>query len=80
MAGEAGLPVELHFLDVPASDRWRRIEARNAEKQETYQLPFDVTREMFDFVESIWEPPADAELATLDGVVVSAGREGADPS
>jgi predicted kinase len=75
LAREAGLPVELHVLDVPASERWRRVEARNAAKGQTYQLPFAVTREMFDFVESIWEPPTDAELATLNGVVVSAAND-----
>jgi len=74
LASEAGLAVELHFLDVPASERWRRTEARNVGKPETYQLPFDVTREMFDFVESIWESPTDAELAALNGIVV-AGTE-----
>jgi predicted kinase len=71
LAREAGFSVELHFLDVPASERWRRVEARNAEKAANYQLPFDVTREMFDFVESIWESPTDAEVAALNGIVVS---------
>lgn len=71
LATEAGFSVELHVLDVPAGERWRRIEARNAERAETNQLPFDVTREMFDFVESIWELPTDAELAALNGTVIS---------
>src|SRR5271170_6864304 len=71
LARNEGFPVELHFLDVPASERWRRVEARNLQKAETYQLPFDVTRELFDFVESIWELPTDAEMAALNGVVVS---------
>jgi predicted kinase len=71
LAIEAGFSVELHFLDVPASERWRRIQARNADKPDTYQLPFDVTREMFDFVESIWNSPTDAEMASLNGIVVS---------
>jgi predicted kinase len=71
LARGAGLSVELHFLDAPAGERWRRIQARNAEKAETYQLPFDVTREMFDFVESIFESPTDAEMASLSGIVVS---------
>jgi predicted kinase len=71
LAGRAGLRVELHLLDVPASERWRRIQARNRVKAQTHQLPFEVTREMFDFVESIWEPPTDAEIASLNGVVVS---------
>jgi predicted kinase len=56
LAKAAGLSVELHFLDVPADERWRRVEARNAEKTGTHRLPFDVTREMFDFVESMGAP------------------------
>jgi predicted kinase len=69
-AREAGLAVRLHFLDVPADERWRRVEARNAKKGETHQLGFAVTREMFDFVESLWEPPGPGEMAALDGVHV----------
>jgi predicted kinase len=70
LARGAGFSVELHFLDVPAAERWRRIEERNTAKAETYQLPFDVTREMFDFVESIWEPPTNEEIVALDGTVI----------
>jgi len=44
------------------------VEARNAQKGETYQLGFDVTREMFDFVEGLWEPPTDAEMLAYNGV------------
>jgi predicted kinase len=68
LAGDAGLTVQLHFIDVAATERWRRVRARNAEQGETYQLGFDVTREMFDFVESLWEPPTDAEMLAYDGV------------
>ncbi len=61
LAQDAGLPVQLHFLDVPAEERWRRVEKRNADKSGA--LGFDVTREMFDFVEAMWEPPDQAEVA-----------------
>ena len=71
LAKDAGLSVQLHFIDVPAQERWRRVEARNAQKGETYQLQFDVTREMFDFVESLWEPPSDAEMRAYNGVRAS---------
>jgi predicted kinase len=71
LARDAGLSVQLHFIDVPAQERWRRVEARNAKKGRTYQLAFDVTREMFDFVETMWEPPTDAEMAACDGVRTS---------
>jgi len=30
LAADAGLGVQLHFVDVPADERWRRVEARNA--------------------------------------------------
>ena len=66
----AGFSVQLHVLDIPAAERWRRVEARNAEKGETHQLEFAVTREMFDFVESMWEPPSAEEMAACDGVLV----------
>lgn len=66
LATEAGLPVQLHFLDVDAEERWRRVQERNDTLGPTYRL--HVTREMFDFVETLWEPPGDAELARLNGV------------
>jgi len=53
LAKDAGLSVQLHFIDAPADERWRRVETRNARRGETYQLDFDVTREMFDFVEGL---------------------------
>jgi predicted kinase len=71
LAADAGLPVQLHFIDVPAEERWRRVEARNAQKGETYQLRFDVTREMFDFVEGLWETPTTSEMAEYNCVRTS---------
>jgi predicted kinase len=68
LAKAAGLSVQLHFIDVPVEERWRRVEARNARKGETYQLGFDVTREMFDFVEGLWEAPTQAEMLACSGI------------
>ena len=68
LAKECGLSIQLHFLDVPADERWRRVQARNEDRGQTNQLPFDVTREMFDLVETMWEPPTDAEMRRLNGV------------
>ena len=73
LAKAAGLSVQLHFIDVPAEERWRRVETRNARKGETYQLGFDVTREMFDFVEGLWEPPSHAEMLAYNGVRTAGG-------
>jgi predicted kinase len=62
----AGLGVRLHFLDVPAEERWRRVCARNQAQGETYRVT--VTRPMFDFIESIWQPPTAAEIVALNGL------------
>ncbi|HTV95426.1 MAG TPA: ATP-binding protein [Steroidobacteraceae bacterium] len=68
MATELGLSTRLHFLDAPVEERWRRVAARNSARGAAHRLPFDVTREMFDFVETLWEPPTDAELTASNGV------------
>ena len=70
LAKDSGLSLQLHYLDVPEAERWRRVQARNDAKAGTYQLPFDVTREMFDFVEGIFEPPLDNEIAEHNGIVI----------
>lgn len=67
-AAAAGVPVRLHLLDVPAAERWRRVEARNARLAEEGQLDFPIDRTMFDYVEAMWEAPDDVELAALNGV------------
>lgn len=62
LARRAGLPARLHFIDAPVEERWRRVAARNTEKGNAHRLNFEITREMFDFVESMWEPPGETEL------------------
>ena len=69
LAAEAGLPVRLHHLSASPDERWRRVQGRNAERGETWRL--DVTREMFDFVEGLWEPPTPEEMARLNGTEVA---------
>ena len=71
LALDAGLRVRLHHLDVDAEERWIRVERRNAERGVTYRL--EVTREMFDFVETMWERPMDAEIARLNGIRITGG-------
>ncbi len=63
LAREAGISTQLHFLDVAASERWNRVQKRNAEQGETYQM--EITRGMFDYVETIWEPPGADEIAIV---------------
>ncbi len=67
-ARAAGLAIRLHWLDVSADERWRRVQARDREGGPGRQLGFDITREMFDFVEGLWEPPDTEELRALDAV------------
>jgi predicted kinase len=67
----AGLACQFHFLDVDEAERWRRVQARNSETNSDAQLGFAVTREMFDFVESRWEPPTDQELSVKSGIIIS---------
>ncbi len=70
LARAAGLRVQLHHVDVPVEERWRRVERRNAEKGETFRL--EVTRPMFNFIERMWEPPTEAEMRALNGARVGA--------
>ena len=64
----AGFGVKLHFIDVPADERWRRVMARNEQQGETYRVT--VTRPMFDFIETIWPAPDAQEMTDLDGIRV----------
>ncbi len=59
---DAEMPVEVLYLDVDKEERWRRVQHRNSEQGETFQ--FNVSREVFEFCETIFEPMDDAELAT----------------
>ncbi len=69
-AALAGLAVQLHFIDVDGAERWRRIAVRNAQKGETFRLT--VTRAMFDFIETIWQPPSPHEMSHYNGVRIAA--------
>jgi predicted kinase len=62
----AGHTFSLRVVEADAAARWQRVEQRNRERGDTFA--FEVTREMFDFVESMWEPPDDAELEELAAV------------
>lgn len=69
-ADELGVDVTLYFLDVDRDIRWARVGQRNAERGDTYVI--EITRDMFDFMETIWEAPSTDELAARNGVVVTA--------
>lgn len=59
----AQLPARLHVLNVDASERWKRVEARNKNQGETFHM--EITRCMFDYIETTWEPPSDGEIASM---------------
>ena len=57
------LSAKLHFLDVAAAERWKRVESRNEKRGGTFQMT--ITRGMFDYIETIWEPPDENELMSM---------------
>lgn len=73
MGAEQGLLAAVHFVDVPAEERWRRVEKRNSERGETYAMQVD--RDMFDFMENMWEPPDEAECGLNGGIRVDGGLD-----
>ena len=62
-ARDLGVGVELHYLDVPTDELWRRIEIRNSEP------PWDshpIRREDLDGWHRTFQAPDAAELALFD--------------
>ena len=68
LASEASLSAAVHFIDVPADERWFRVNRRNKERGETYAMQVD--RQMFDFMDAMWEPPLEAEWSAGGGLRV----------
>jgi predicted kinase len=68
-ARDAGFETSLHLLDVDREVRWGRVEGRNRDRGETFAMHVD--RGMFDFVETLWERPDEAELAGFGDVTVT---------
>jgi predicted kinase len=66
LAQEAGLSTQWHFVDAPQEVRRARIAGRNETKGETFAA--EVPPQMFDIFETLYEPPAPAEL---EGAVLS---------
>lgn len=61
----SNLNFELIYLDVPVEVRLQRVKDRNRLKPDTYQ--FDVDEAMFNFMETIFEPPSEEELRNANG-------------
>jgi predicted kinase len=66
LAEAKSLPLQWHFVDAPPEVRRARVADRNAAKGETFVM--EVTPEMFERLEALYEPPAPAEL---EGAVLS---------
>ena len=59
-----GCDYRIHVLDAPEPERWRRVEARNEQRGETFAMP--VSEEVFAAASSLWEPLDEAECAGRD--------------
>jgi predicted kinase len=66
IAQNAGLSLKWHFVDAPQEVRRARVADRNAAKGQTFVR--EVTPEMFELLEGLYEAPAPAEL---EGAVLS---------
>ena len=60
---EQGIEVHTHFLDVPVPVRKSRVEKRNSSKGDTFVMTVDDS--LFEYMESIFEPPSENEGAKL---------------
>lgn len=68
LAKEHGQEVQIHFLDVDANTRWSRVQSRNQSKGATYSM--EVTREMFDYMEKVFEPFTNDEKQVLNTISI----------
>lgn len=66
IAEAAELPLQWHFVTASAEARRARVAERNVVRGENFAI--EVTPELFDFIEGVYEPPEPAEL---DGAIVS---------
>ncbi|HEY7833199.1 MAG TPA: AAA family ATPase [Ktedonobacterales bacterium] len=67
VAHKLGAAIELHYLDVPFDELWRRLEARNA--MGAYDT-VPITKELLKACYSRFQRPDEAELALFDSYVV----------
>jgi predicted kinase len=71
IAEAKGLSLQWHFVDAPQAVRRARVAGRNTSKGETFVR--EVTPEMFELIEGLYEAPAPAEL---EGAVLSVTDQG----
>jgi predicted kinase len=72
-AGAKGLSLQWHFVDAPQEVRRARVAERNVSKGATFVM--EVTPEMFEMLEGVYEPPVPAEL---EGAVLSVSHDDRD--
>jgi len=61
IAKATGLPMQFHFVDAPPEVRRARVLDRNVVRGESFAI--EVTPDLFDFIEGVYETPEPAELA-----------------
>ncbi|HEY8616402.1 ATP-binding protein [Phenylobacterium sp.] len=66
IAEATGLPLQFHYVTASAETRRARVAERNVVRGENFAI--EVTPDMFDFVEGVFETPEPAEL---EGAVIS---------
>jgi predicted kinase len=66
IAEATGLPLQFHFVDAPREVRRARVLDRNEVRGESFAI--EVTPDLFEFIEGVYEPPEPGELA---GAVMS---------
>lgn len=66
IAAAAELPLQFHFVNASAESRRARVAERNVVRGENFAI--EVTPELFDFIEGVYEPPQPGEL---DGAIIS---------
>lgn len=67
IAAAVELPLQFHFVDAPPAIRRARVSDRNVVKGDSFAI--EVTPELFDFMEGVYEPPDPEELR---GAVIGA--------
>ncbi|HEX5261957.1 MAG TPA: ATP-binding protein [Phenylobacterium sp.] len=60
------LPLQFHFVNAPQAVRRARVLDRNVVRGESFAI--EVTPDLFEFIEGVYEPPEPGELA---GAVIS---------
>ena len=66
IAAATELPLQFHFVTASAEARRARVAERNVVKGENFAI--EVTPELFDFIEGVYETPDPGEL---DGAIIS---------